>query len=96
MKHQYSTFDKILLGSMCLLCLIGYLVILFQPQHDLSERFIFSGIWVIVSFIIITGTVGGIHGIPKTAVQVPKKPAIICFSFAITLFLIGAVVNGSI
>ena len=96
MKYQYSIIDKILLGSMCLACLASYLLILVQPQHSLSEKFIFSGIWIIISFIIITGIVGAIHGIPKTDVRVHKKSAIICFSFAAILFLVGAIINGGI
>ena len=83
MKRNNAMFDKIVQIGACLLFLVGLYAVITRSQHNVGEKFILTGVWVIAWFLIVTGMIGTIRGIPITSFRVPVKPTIYCFAVAI-------------
>jgi len=73
-----------------------FLAIAVKKHPDWGDISIFSGVWLIISFIIMTGMIGASSGIPKNEVRVAKVPALIVFILAGLLFITGALLGGQI
>jgi hypothetical protein len=54
------------------------------------------GVWLIVSFIVVSLCIGAAQGFPNRQIQIPKKPAVTVFSIASVCFVVAILLEASI
>jgi hypothetical protein len=67
--------------------LIAMLYPILMNSHTQSDKLAALGVWLIVSFFILVGVEGGVRGISRHKIIVPKGIALFTFTLAIILFI---------
>ena len=94
MNTKYTFLDVLLIALIISFLIGGYFRIVTLNVNNMSELLVFTGIWLIVCFIVLLGVVGVCKGVPRHMVKVRKIPAIVVFSTSVILFTIAFVLNG--
>lgn len=93
MKNQLTAFSIIVLVGFTAILLAVYAALVLKRWGSIVDILAVSGIWLIMSFLILVGAHGACLGIHKTNVQIPKRIAIIVFTVASLLFVAAAILN---
>jgi len=96
MKRKYSAFDWLSLIGIMSVFVVMFISIAMREYPDWGRISIFGGVWLIISFFIVTLMIGTLNGEHRTKVQVPKVPTAIVVLLATGLFLNGVYLGGQI
>jgi type III secretory pathway component EscR len=96
MRNRIDTFGAIIIVGFSLVCALGFIRMYLDHSDDLPSLLATYGVWLILSFFIMTSIVGIGKGVDRAKIQIPKKIAIIVFTIAGLLFLASGIVSGGI
>ena len=96
MSNRIDAFGEIIIASMVLISVFGFIGLYIDHSDELPGLLAMAGVWLIVSFFIMTMLIGSSQGIQRTKIQIPKKIAITVFTIASLLFFAAGSLSGRI
>ena len=91
-----GTIGKIFNIFTVIFCGLMFYLFFLKTWPDIPGLLASFAFWLIISFMLITLSIGTGKGIHRTKIKIPKKPAIVVFFISGILLLIAVSLNGGI
>ena len=96
MNKRLDTFGILFVTFSVIFCGYGFYQFFLDSWPNMPKLLAAYGFWLIVSFMLISLSIGIGKGVDRTKIKIPKKPAITVFSISGLFFLMAGILNGGI